>query len=101
MDEESDVRDLTYPTQATGGTGTVNLENERLDCENLGTCINTIISYRNYTSLTSCDTLAIDDITMRWVDPNRPSFVTVLMRFMGNIFGELARLHKYISNIAY
>lgn len=25
---------------------------------------------------------------MRFIDPNRPSFVTILIRFFGNIFGK-------------
>ncbi|XP_034476873.1 uncharacterized protein LOC117783540 [Drosophila innubila] len=49
------------------GSNTINLNNERLDCEHL------------------------DDITERWIDPNRPSFVTVLLRFFGNIFVDCFR----------
>ncbi|KAH8404120.1 hypothetical protein KR215_010201, partial [Drosophila sulfurigaster] len=45
-----------------GGSNTLNLNNERLDCEHL------------------------DELTDRYIDPNRPSFVTVLLRFFGNIF---------------
>ncbi|XP_017836254.1 uncharacterized protein LOC108595512 [Drosophila busckii] len=41
---------------------TLGLDNERLDCEHL------------------------EDLTERWIDPHRPSFITVLMRFFGNIF---------------
>ncbi|KAL7738385.1 hypothetical protein ACLKA6_006703 [Drosophila palustris] len=50
-----------------GGAQTLNLNNERLDCEHL------------------------DEITERWIDPNRPSFVTVLFRFFANIFVDCFR----------
>ncbi|KAH8298401.1 hypothetical protein KR044_001948 [Drosophila immigrans] len=51
-------------TEGLGGSNTLNLNNERLDCENL------------------------DEMTDRYIDPDRPSFVTVLLRFFGNIFGK-------------
>ncbi|EDV98341.1 uncharacterized protein LOC6569167 [Drosophila grimshawi] len=53
-------------TKAPGGY-TVDMDSERLDCEH------------------------IDEITERWIDPNRPSFVTVLLRFFGNIFVDCFR----------
>ncbi|KAH8252354.1 hypothetical protein KR038_008262, partial [Drosophila bunnanda] len=43
-----------------------NLDNERLDCER------------------------IDEMTTRHYYVERPSFFTVLLRFFGNMFGELA-----------
>lgn len=43
------------------GSTPPNLEGERIDCEN------------------------IEDMTMRFVDSHRPSFVTILLRFYGNI----------------
>ncbi|EDV37169.1 uncharacterized protein Dana_GF11560 [Drosophila ananassae] len=49
-----------------GGVAThYNLDNERLDCDNL------------------------DETTERYIDYNRPSFFTVIMRFFGNIFVDV------------
>ncbi|KAH8327336.1 hypothetical protein KR074_011580, partial [Drosophila pseudoananassae] len=39
-----------------------NLDNERLDCDDL------------------------DEMTDKWMDPHRPSFFTVILRFFGNVF---------------
>ncbi|XP_034109198.1 uncharacterized protein LOC133843426 [Drosophila sulfurigaster albostrigata] len=61
--------ELGNPTENDiwGGSNTLNLNNERLDCEHL------------------------DELTDRYIDPNRPSFVTVLLRFFGNIFVDCFR----------
>ncbi|XP_064536120.1 uncharacterized protein LOC135426763 [Drosophila montana] len=59
--------DPEQTTQAIGEAHTVDLDNERLDCEHL------------------------DELTERWMDPNRPSFITVLLRFFGNIFVDCFR----------
>lgn len=32
-----------------------------------------------------------DTMTERWEDPNKPAFMTVLLRFFGNIFGRQIR----------
>ncbi|XP_068147439.1 uncharacterized protein [Drosophila tropicalis] len=65
-DPDFDDLDVTTPSPI-GGSNNINLNNERLDCEHL------------------------DDITEKWVDPNRPAFVTVLFRFFGNIFVDVFR----------
>ncbi|TDG49342.1 hypothetical protein AWZ03_004210 [Drosophila navojoa] len=49
------------------GPTVLDLGTERLNCENL------------------------DTMTERWEDPNNPSFVTVLLRFFGNIFVDCFR----------
>ncbi|XP_023163302.1 uncharacterized protein LOC111594290 [Drosophila hydei] len=49
------------------GPSTVRLGTERLDCDNL------------------------DGLTEKWEDPNRPTFLTVLLRFFGNIFVDCFR----------
>ncbi|XP_017096526.3 uncharacterized protein [Drosophila bipectinata] len=51
--------------QPPSPSSTYNLDNERLDCDNL------------------------EDMTDKWMDPNRPSFFTVLLRFFGNIFVDV------------
>ncbi|XP_017005872.1 uncharacterized protein [Drosophila takahashii] len=48
-----------------GGDINFNLNNERLDCEHL------------------------DQMTDNWTDLQRPSFVTALLRFFGNVFVDI------------
>ncbi|XP_017053714.1 uncharacterized protein LOC108096538 [Drosophila ficusphila] len=50
----------------SGGDGTFD-PNNRLDCEHL------------------------DQMTDDWIDRQRPSFVTVLFRFFGNVFVDIFR----------
>ncbi|XP_030566442.1 uncharacterized protein LOC115766595 [Drosophila novamexicana] len=59
--------DIEQTTPEVSTAHTVDLNNDRLDCEHL------------------------DELTERWVDPNRPSFITVLLRFFGNIFVDCFR----------
>lgn len=58
---ETTPEEGTTPFEGLSASTTPNLDGERIDCEN------------------------VEDMTMRFVDPNRPSFVTILLRFYGNI----------------
>ncbi|KAH8348325.1 hypothetical protein KR084_006483 [Drosophila pseudotakahashii] len=58
----NDIEETVAPP--IGGDLNFNLNNERLDCEHL------------------------DHMTDNWTDLQRPSFVTALLRFFGNVFGE-------------
>ncbi|XP_017111586.1 uncharacterized protein LOC108135397 [Drosophila elegans] len=48
-----------------GGDNSLDMYNERLDCENL------------------------DQMTDTWTDHHRPAFFTALMRFFGNVFVDM------------
>jgi len=66
-----------------GGDINFNLNNERLDCEHLGKKSPEAGDYQNINKIGE-----IDHMTDSWTDTQRPSFVTALLRFFGNVFGE-------------
>ncbi|EDW31769.1 GL10780 [Drosophila persimilis] len=64
---DPDARDAETVPPPIGGENNLNMNNERLDCENL------------------------DEMTERLINPDRPAFPSVLLRFFGNIFVDCFR----------
>ncbi|XP_030387701.1 uncharacterized protein LOC115634247 [Scaptodrosophila lebanonensis] len=68
MDVDIDESELQGEGQSPGeGAAELNLNNERLDCENM------------------------DDVTRKVVEIIRPSFFTIVFRFFGNIVVDVVR----------
>lgn len=66
MEEGEEATTATTASNTTSTTQSI-WEGERIDCEN------------------------IEDVTMRMVPKDRPSFVTVLLRFYGNVIVDIIK----------